>query len=187
MSRGMNIVTGHGNRTEEMFDVLRLIADPKQLEAAIKRIQDEQERLQGQIALAGKANEINDIHARLESDVERARTEVEEARAQAAQILADAEAEKTKRLEDGQAHVAELEKTAEKKLTDATKRQERAQKLLANVERKNTALESREKDIQRNEAELSRQRESVKEIKAQLLKEKSELATVRETLKQAVG
>ena len=90
MSRqgAMNIVTGHGNRTEEMFDVLKLIANPTQLEAAIQRIQDEQVRLQEIIATAGKAQEINEIHARIDGDVERARKEVEDARAEAAQIIA---------------------------------------------------------------------------------------------------
>ena len=185
--RGMNIVTGHGNKADEVFDVLRLIANPAELEKAINRIQDEQIRLQEQIALAGKANEINAIHKRLDGDVERARKEVEDARAEAAQLIADAEEKITERLEESQAHIADSEKTAETKLNDAVRRQERAQKVLASNERMKVSLETQAEELKKREGELNREIEKVRQLKDQLLKEKSELAAARDTLKAAVG
>jgi len=180
---GSNIV----QRDSELYQILTLLADPKQLQKNLDALMTEQDKMQEKIDRFALAEEIEKVHARLDEDVEASRIKTAEADERIEKLLGVASTECDQLIERAESRAAEMLDSAQTKLADATERERVAGKKLSETERTVGELAQREKQIERQAADLERKLAATEGLQTQLLKEKSELATVRESIQAAVG
>jgi methionyl-tRNA synthetase len=85
-----NNIDGSTGNSNELLNLLAVVANPKAYESKIKDLQDATDAYNKAIALAGPANEIIDIREKAKADRDAAKAELADAKLKTTKILDDA-------------------------------------------------------------------------------------------------
>lgn len=193
----MNIATAGVGPRGLGQSTLELLADPKKLDKTLKSLQDAQDRAQTAIDLAGPAEEIVAIRAKIETSLveseeaaaaalEDAEAIVEEGNVQAQLIVDKATQEAGRIKQEAEDEVEKTKKIISTKENAIAAVELKLNQRMAELQKDEDALDDREADLDATAAELDVRAADLETLNVSLLKEKTKLAGVREQIDAAL-